>query len=470
MNHFLYENNYSNIVEPKYGMKRDNSYDNTLTNNISSSHSYSINTNKRVDMTAYPTYSIDPIGCKDADDAFSIYNENDKLFFAIHIADPTEYIDLNSNLWNDIVNRTTTKYPSNRPPIHMMPSAVLERSSLLGSPQGDVKHAITVLTEINPTTYQPINEIKLLFTNIFVKTDNAFSYNQAAIIYNDIFAIHTGLKISEALKQNRATKTKGVKLNDVSTSYPIYTEDDVYLYQDSKQEQLMKQMIAEFAIFANSFVGEYLKINLNTGIFRTCVASDWLQTIYSEISGEQLLQEIITNGIRADYMSNIESHDLVGMPEYCHFTSPIRRLADCICHYLLKYIYFKHNNIFYDIPFAEHELQTLADKCLKITRLEKKNQYLDIKFRLLQVMANMIVKHDNIDIQYYITSYSGLFLNLIICNINHFHVHMSYSLRVTDYCKDINPKVKHTLTINLVNCFTKFDQNTIPQLDSDVLN
>ena len=82
----------------------------------------------------------------------------------------------------------------------------------------------------------------------------------------------------------------------------------------------------------------------------------------------------------------------------------------------------------------------------------------------------MIVKHDNIDIQYYITSYSGLFLNLIICNINHFHVHMSYSLRVTDYCKDINPKVKHTLTINQVNCFTKFDQNTIPQLDSDVLN
>ena len=34
----------------------------------------------------------------------------------------------------------------------------------------------------------------------------------------------------------------------------------------------MKQMIAEFAIFANSFVGEYLKINLNTGIFRTCNA------------------------------------------------------------------------------------------------------------------------------------------------------------------------------------------------------
>ena len=103
---------------------------------------------------------------------------------------------------------------------------------------------------------------------------------------------------------------------------------------------------------------------------------------------QELLQEIITNGIRADYMANIESHDLVGMPEYCHFTSPIRRLSDCVCHYLLKYIYFKHKHS--NIPFSEQELDQLATRCMKMTRFEKKNQYLDIKFRLLQVMANMI--------------------------------------------------------------------------------
>ena len=54
-----------------------------------------------------------------------------------------------------------------------------------------------------------------------------------------------------------------------------------------------------------------------------------------------MITEIITKGIKADYLSNSESHDLVGMPEYCHFTSPIRRLADCICHYLLKYIHLR---------------------------------------------------------------------------------------------------------------------------------
>lgn len=471
MDNKLYENNYTHIVEPKYGNKRDINDDDILTNNIFDTHLYSINNNERVNMTLYDTYSIDPVGCKDADDAFSIYTENDKLYFAIHIADPTEYIDLQSGLWNDVVNRTTTKYPSNRCPIHMMPNQVLELSSLQGTREGNIKNAITVLTEVDPTTYEPINEIKLLFTNIFVKKDNAFSYNDAAIVCDDVNAFNIGLKISETLKSKRSLKTKGIKLNEVSIAYPIYEDNNVYLYEDTQNERLIKQMIAEFAIFANSFVGEYLKINLNTGIFRTCIANEWLQTVYNEISGEELLQEIITNGIRADYMSNVESHDLVGMPEYCHFTSPIRRLSDCICHYLLKYIYFKHTRTHqnYNIPFSEVELEQLATKCLKMTRIEKKNQYLDIKFRLLQVMNNMISIHKKIDIEYYITGYGGLFLNIIICKINDFHVHMSYTLRVRDYSKNINPKEKYFLSITVVNCFTVYDENTIPELDRHIL-
>ena len=57
---------------------------------------------------------------------------------------------------------------------------VLNLSSLQGTYEGNTKKAITVLSEINSTTYEPINEIKLLFTTIFVKKDNAFSYNSAS--------------------------------------------------------------------------------------------------------------------------------------------------------------------------------------------------------------------------------------------------------------------------------------------------
>ena len=136
----------------------------------------------------------------------------------------------------------------------------------------------------------------------------------------------------------------------------------------------MKQMIAEFAIFGNSSVGEYLKNTLNTGIFRTCEAKEWLDNTSSNITGEEMIQQIIVNGITADYLSSVKSHDLVGMPEYCHFTSPIRRLADCICHYLLKYIYLRNKNTAIEIPFTEHELETLSGRCLQVTKKDKKNQ------------------------------------------------------------------------------------------------
>ena len=46
---------------------------------------------------------------------------------------------------------------------------------------------------------------------------------------------------------------------------------------------------------------------------------------------------------------------------------------------------------------------------------------------------------------------------------------MSYTLRVRDYVKDINPKEKHSLNITHVNCFTGYDENTIPELDKHIL-
>lgn len=465
----IFENNYTNFIEPIYGQKRDELHDNLLTNHILDSHPYSIHNDDRVDMTHYEVYSIDPDGCEDADDAFSIYthHDNSKLFLAIHIADPTEYIHLHSDLWQDIVNRTTTKYLSNRKPIHMIPDSILKLSSLKGD--NEHKKAISILSEIDKTHYTPIGDIRLVFSKLRVKTENAFSYKQASE-NKQINAFKIGLKISKALQQIRSTHTKGVKLNELSTAYTVYdNNNNAYLYQDTPEEKAMKQMIAEFAIFANSFVGEYLKNTLNTGIFRTCEAKEWLSNTSNNITGEEMIQQIIMNGITADYLSSVKSHDLVGMPEYCHFTSPIRRLADCICHYLLKFIHLRNKTPSMEMPFTEHELETLSIKCLQATKKDKKNQYLDIKFRLLQVMRNIITQQGNVTLEYYITGYSGLFLNVIICKINDFHVHMSYTLRVRDYSKEINSENHYTITCRYVNCFTKYDQGCLPELDNALL-
>ena len=495
MNNQNYEQTYSQVVEPSYGAKRDAVQDNDLELDIGP-HEYSIST--RTDMTKHESYTIDPIGCTDADDAFSIFVEGEKMYLAIHIADPTEYIPLSSALWRDICKRVTTKYPSNRPPIHMMPASVLSLASLQSSSGVQrviltqhssgvqrvnltqhssgvhtIKKAITVLSEINPDTYEIVNEIKLLFTDIRVGKETQYTYESASKNMDTVNALKHGLRIAEVLKTKRSQITKGVKLSEVNASYPVFEEDHVYLRISEKGEKQLKEMIAEFAIFANSFVGEYLKIHLNVGIFRTCNASEWLQNVYQGITGQELLKEIISNGIKADYMSHVSSHDLVGMAEYCHFTSPIRRLADCVCHYLLKYIHLNSTSETHlEMPFTESELEQYANMCLTVAKQDKKIQYLDIKFRLLQVIHNMLLTGKHVVLEYYVTSYSGLFLNVIVSKIHSiesFDVHMSYTLRVKKYNKPIEPKQMHCVKITRVNCFEKHDENTLPELDEQLL-
>ena len=455
---------YQQTIEPLYGKKRDNVIDTTLLKNNDIPHKYNIT--DRVDMTNRATYSVDPDGCEDADDAFSIYTEDDKLYLAIHIADPTEHINPDSLLWKDIENRIVTRYPSNQKPIHMIPDEIMERSSLMVNQYGKEKLAITILTEIQKETYKPIGNVRLLFTKIKVDEENALSYAKAGTLYYTNDVLMNGINISKALTEIRSGRTKGVILNEVSNSYVKYDEESVYLYRDSPTEVLMKQMIAEFAIFANSFVGEYLKINFEgVGIFRICSASEWLSTVYSGITGQELLNEIIVNGIQADYISTVQPHDLVGSPEYCHFTSPIRRLSDCVCHYLLKYIHLKPSSPGMPIPFTNQQLEIYSSKCMQISKTIKKTQYKDTKYRLLQTMNTMLLSRPALTIQYYVSCYLKSFLNIIICNINDHTVYLSYTLRIPDLQTEYVVKQVKTLAVTKVNYTNKFDEGSIPELD-----
>ena len=90
------------------------------------------------------------------------------------------------------------------------------------------------------------------------------------------------------------------------------------------------------------------------------------------------------------------------------------------------------------MPFTESELEQYANMCLTVAKQDKKIQYLDIKFRLLQVIHNMLLCGEHVTLEYYVTSYSGLFLNVIVSKIHSiesFDVHMSYTLRVIKYNK-----------------------------------
>ena len=470
----MFENAYTNNIEVLYGFKRDPLEDVILMETNIVPHDYSVNV--RVNCCAQQAYSIDPDGCQDADDAFSIYHENGNLILDIHIADPTEYIDPNSVLWKDIVDRTVTRYISNRDPIHMLPFEIMEKSSLMKNEYGDIKNAITIRTFIDEDSYKPIGDVSILFSRIRVDKRTAFTYKQASELKYVDPMINRGVKISKALLEIRSNNTLGTKLTEVSRSYVKYSESGPYLYKDSPEEIEMKQMIGEFAIFANSFVGEYLKLHFKgMGIFRTCHASDWLNTLDSNISGTELLNRIIKDGISADYLAENASHDLVGMPSYCHFTSPMRRLSDCLCHYILKYIHFEkyykqHERRHIPNIFTNQELESMSKRCYDVTKYMKNVQYKDTKFRLIQTMKNILNDTSKpIKLQFFFTSYMKSFINIIINKINEHDVYMSYTLRKPDFhCPDSSCEYK--INITYVDIPGKYDQGSIPELDRIVLN
>lgn len=460
-----YNTKYNNTIGNLYGVQRNTETDKSvLRDNILP---YNYNINDRVDMTMYSTYSIDPDGCEDADDAFSIYDDNGNLFLAIHIADPTEYININSSLWRDIEEKIVTRYPSNSKPIHMMPKETMDKASLMVNDYGDIKLAVTILTEINKDTFHPMGAIKILFTKIKVEKCNALSYKEASDAIYSNNTIYNGFRISDALKEIRSGKTKGVVLNELSNSYPKYVNNVPYLYCDTADEKIMKQMIAEFAIFANSFVGEYLKINFEgRGLYRICSAKNWLDAVYEGITGQELLNEIIVNGIKAEYLATVSSHDLVGAPEYCHFTSPIRRLSDCVCHYLLKYIHLKKKQPNLIVPFINTKLEKYSSDCVRLSNTTKKIQYKDIKFRMVQTMSQLLVNNEILNIGYFVSSYIGTYLNIIINSINEHSIYMSYTLRIEDLQTEYVVKEMKHINITKVKCVGKFDQGSIPELDA----
>lgn len=406
-----------------------------------------------------PVYTVDPEGCTDADDGFSISDYGNKLFLSIHIADPTDYISISSNLWKDIRKRGVTCYPSNTEPIHLLPSEILRQCTLRPN-DGETRSfrkTISISLEIDRKTFLPKDyREKLFFRTIEVEKKNTFTYEEAS----ETSLMDLGIKIAEAIERKRGSI--GSVLNSEPVTTIKYIDGLPILKKDTEKVRRVKNMIAQFAIYANSFIGEYLSKNLDElGIFRTCDATD----LEGGTSKSDLLNSIVKDGIQADYKHVPESHDLVGIEKYSHFTSPMRRVSDMYVHYLLKYIYLKKNDVLGDkimVPFEKEELRMVSEECHIISKMNRKINREDTKFRLIQYMFF----NKPVEISVKFTNYiKERFFNCMITKINGFDVALSITFKVTR-CEVIpwNQYREFKTTIANIFPFKKFDSDIFPSL------
>lgn len=375
----------------------------------------------RLDLTNEKIYVIDPPNCEDADDAFTIIDN----YLWVFIADPTNEFVIGDNIYKHILEQGTTKYSMFKRPEHLFPENIVRLCSL----DCGVKNAVGVKMKLENNNIVD-SEIHL----VKIKIENHSTYYN--IEEDDI--IRRGIEISNNLFNKRTGK--GKLLNDYQVNLPINEDGKWKFKKDSEYVSSLKHMIAEFAIKCNQIVSEKLKINLN----RICNS-------VNTNNPEDMIFDIIKNGVKAEYKLSDEKHLLIDDKTYTHFTSPLRRANDCLVHFLLK-----GNEI--DLK----EIENVTTHINNIVRKDKKKQYEEIKKCSILAMKEMLNEGD-LDVKIKILSYSGLFLNMIICKVNEYRTQISVSLRRRNYV--LNDR-EFNIKVSEINVDEKYDNKIFPELES----
>lgn len=443
----------------------------------------------RKDWTRHSTYIIDPSGCQDADDGFSIWEDPSGVHLIVHIADPTVWFTpriTTDVIFQSILQNGITYYLSRMKPRYMIGRKILNASRLnINGPQ----RVISVHSILHPETYSVISSC-IEFGWIQTTPEQRMTYHEASAQLVSDPMIALGVDIARIFRKQRiATSPELQALAEISIANPVVTREGmVVLEVDTNDVKTVKSMISEFAIHFNQVFAREIEGGGGAGeTFRRAIltatsstesttpttlsASPHTSTISSipDISSlSSTPQEVIVNIIRAGksaaYTTEKLPHDLVNSEAYTHATSPLRRAFDCIAHFLIKC-----SRLSLPRPFTDLQLRTWCDDLTKKQKLSKNLGFADKKFRYFQYIAQILDSYSPLPIiTYKIISYRNGFVNIHIQNINDFQVHISYSLRrrYTQFPEHLLPMdIPRSLPISRINIPSKFDEGTLPDLD-----
>jgi exoribonuclease R len=275
----------------------------------------------RKNFTHLTTFSIDPRGCEDIDDAISIeLNDSKTTTIYIHIADVSSFIPEDSILDNYLKERISSVYLHENQ-INLLPDNFA--TNICSLKKNEQRRAFTAIITIDKISYKIV---KTEFTKSLIKNNYKLTYEEADEI----------LKGKDCLlkKNILSAYNIGQKL------FALANENiNMALYDSHK-------MVEIFMILTNHAVGSYFKKHCpNNGIFRIHKQHDYniIQPSTDHANCKNMLKAIEISNIlrmnRAIYSIGKSSENMyhygLNINYYTHFTSPIRRYADILVHRLL---------------------------------------------------------------------------------------------------------------------------------------
>ncbi|WP_132058120.1 ribonuclease catalytic domain-containing protein [Halorussus amylolyticus] len=302
---------------------------------------------ERRDLRDMTTWTTDPIDAQDFDDAISIEERDDEYVLWVHIADVTHYVNPETNMWAEAVERGNTVYlPSYT--VHMLPPVLAETVCSLVPEEDRLAHTVEMHLDKEHLGYENIEIYKSV-----IRSDERLTYSQAENRIDDEDApLHedNALAFEVADRMHEQRKEEGsLVLNPRRDRAHTIIEECMLKANKAVTHELMwnRGVEAMYRVHPQPTPDEWgealQEIQELDGVSIPGEAWDdprkAVNATLEDAPARQLdkIQWAVMKVMpRAKYMNDpFGGHHALNFEIYGHFTSPIRRLSDLINHWIV---------------------------------------------------------------------------------------------------------------------------------------
>ena len=328
---------------------------------------------RRGDLTDLPTFTVDPVTAKDFDDAISARREGDAVRVWVHIADVSAHARSGGPLDAEALRRATSVYvPGAVEP--MLPHDL--SSDACSLVPGERRRAVTVEMLMRGAAVESTT-----FMRSVIRSDARLTYDGVDRVFHGseraaepwAEPLAAAREVAAALRERRAEAGAALEVDSLEPSYLFDDSGNVTGVVHEEQTEA-HELIEHLMILANEAVAGHLADRRAPAIYRVHERPDpasierlldQLASLgvptppFPEHASPQEAAELVAEASRhvaawgrrkggqgregftalllrslkqATYSPRNVGHAGLGSERYCHFTSPIRRYPDLVCH------------------------------------------------------------------------------------------------------------------------------------------
>lgn len=333
----------------------------------------------REDLTDEVIFTIDGEGAKDLDDAISLRRlPGGGYKLGVHIADVSHYVRERTSLDRCVMQRGTSVYFTDKV-VPMLPTALSNGACSLNA--GEDKYAISAFIRLDregnilsldlaPTV------IRSKVRGVYSEVNSLLSGEATAEIKKKYSAVKPTLEKMVELYELllKKSKSRGAIDFDADEAVILLDGEGRPVAVEKRERGLSERIIEQFMLTANEAVASHLSKMGIPCVYRIHEAppadhfadflsyleslgfdvrelrrreptpadlSDLLTVAEKKGISDAVSYTMLRSMAKAKYSEVKEAHFGLGISDYCHFTSPIRRLSDLATHRIIRRVIFE---------------------------------------------------------------------------------------------------------------------------------